>query len=104
MVPQALAGNLLGLVGVLLILAQGAWDLYIRWSHERLRRKVEGPSPAGVRVDTDLAALNRQLLDDYERRMRRYHWWQTVLFVVGAALLLCSYGVQIAVNAGATGT
>jgi len=56
-----------------------------------------------VSLDEDLAALNRDALDDYERRMRRYRWWQTMLFVLGAGLLLCAYAVQIAVHVGSIG-
>lgn len=102
-VPPALAGSILGVVGVLLILAQGAWDLYVRWAHERLRRQAEPSPDANVVADQDFDDLNQRLLDDYERRMRRYRWWQAVMFVLGAGLLLCSYAVQIAVNADLLG-
>ncbi|MDZ7712071.1 MAG: hypothetical protein U5L06_02645 [Rhodovibrio sp.] len=94
----ALAGSVVGLIGVMLILVQSAWDLYVRWSHEKLRRRVEDAGPHGISPDLNLAQLNREALGAYERRMRRYRWWQTVFFVLGAGLLLCSYAVQIALQ------
>lgn len=93
-----LVTQVLGLVGFVLILLQGIWDLRWRREIERLERKVEGSETHASSDPKAAANASRAVLDEIKAQFARYRPVFGVAFMAGAMLLIVSYLIRIAMT------
>lgn len=90
-----LGSQLLGLIGFVLILLQGVWDLRWRRKIERVESKLEARETQPSTDPNAASKAGREVLDEIKVQLARYRPVFGVAFIAGALLLIASYLIRI---------
>ena len=92
--------NLIGVSGFVLLLVQGARDVYTRQQLEKIQGNIESWRNVSIDDAANSKKAALEVLVEVKTQLARYRPWQGWFYVIGVSLIIGSYLWRIFASSG----